>query len=233
MRRLRLRATAVLSVSAFVLAGCSGAGPAADIRGGAARSKASASPSPSPSASASPPASPGVIAAPAPAPVPTLPCTSTTGLDATALADYLKGLKSSDRADSQALFMVDDGLYLRLVKTQPPCEPVPVKLGFFRVDMTHSTDSAGYKFTYTPIRTLTLAVGPADGKVDGSLPPAPSGCGGILSVAYVGRDLGESDLPHSLRLPAKDSTLDWVLIDVERDGVLDAVFKPPSGARDC
>ncbi|MEW1634964.1 hypothetical protein AB0469_12900 [Streptomyces sp. NPDC093801] len=198
---------------------------------GASRSKApasasaSASPSPSPSA----PGPSGVIPPDAPA----LPCTATKGLDSSALADYLKGLKSSDRSDSRALFMVDDGVYLRLVKTQPPCEAVPVRLGFFRVDMSRSADSAGYTFTYAPIRTLTIAVGPRDGKADGSVPPAPSGCGGVLSVSYVGRDLVESDLPHSLRLPGKDSTLDWVLADVERDGVLDAVFKPPAGFRDC
>ncbi|KIF03400.1 hypothetical protein PL81_24470 [Streptomyces sp. RSD-27] len=229
MRRSRLPAAVCLSLSALVLSACSGAGPGADIGAGAARSKAPASPSPSPSASS--PAPSGVI--PSADPAPSLPCTSTKGLDAPALTDYLKGLKSSDRTDSRALFMVDDGLYLRLVKTQPPCEPVPVKLGFFRVDMTRSADSAGYAFTYAPIRTTTVSVGPSDGKVDGSLPPAPSGCGGVLSVSYVGRDLVESDLPHSLRLPGKDSTLDWVLIDVGRDGVLDAVFKPPPGARDC
>lgn len=224
MRRLRLPAAVFLSLSALALAGCSGAGSGADIGAGASRSKA-----PSSASSSSPAPAPSDT----PAPSPTAPCTATKGLDTAALAGYLKGLRSSDRADSEALFMVDTGMYLRLVKTQPPCEPVPTRIGFFRVDMAHSADSAGFKFTYAPIRAVTVAVGPRDGKVDGSTPPEPSGCGGVLSVAYLGRDLVESDLPRTLQLPSADSTLDWVIADVERDGVLDAVFKPPAGFRGC
>ncbi|MFJ3881765.1 hypothetical protein ACIPW5_30515 [Streptomyces sp. NPDC090077] len=228
MRSLRAFTAPLLALPLLALAGCGGGG--ADIGAGGPR-PASSAPSSSPSSSSPvpPPASPATPSEPAR----TAACTATAGLDTTALGTYLKGLKASDSKDVPSLFIVDDGVYFRLKDTQPPCEAVTVKLGHFRVDMARSADSAGYSFTYGPIRTRTLAVGPAEGKADGSEPPATARCAGVLSVVYVGRDLAVGDLPHDLPLPPKDSVLDWSLVDVRRDGVLGAVFKPPAGARDC
>ncbi|WP_405981138.1 hypothetical protein [Streptomyces sp. NBC_00158] len=232
MRSLRALTAPLLTLPLLALAGCSAAGSGADIGAGGPRSASSAPASPTPSSSASPVAPP-VSPTPPPEPARTSACTATAGLDTTALGTYLKGLKASDSKDVPSLFVVDDGVYFRLKDTQPPCEALAVKLGHFRVDMVRSTDSAGYDFTYGPIRTRTLAVGPHEGKVDGSEPPATARCAGVLSVIYLGRDLVVGDLPHDLRLPAKDAVLDWSLVDVRRDGVLGAVFKPPAGARDC
>lgn len=235
MRSLRALTAPLLALPLLALAGCSGAGPGADIGAGGPRSASSApvSPKPSPSQSpVTPPAAPAPPATPA-EPARTSACTATAGLDTTALGTYLKGLRASDSKDVPSLFVVDDGVYFRLKDTQPPCEALAVKLGHFRVDLARSTDSAGYEFTYGPIRTRTLAVGPHEGKVDGSEPPATARCAGVLSVVYLGRDLAVGDLPRDLRLSAKDAVLDWSLVDVRRDGVLGAVFKPPAGARDC
>lgn len=241
MRRLRVFAVPFLTLPGLVLAGCSGSGsglgslrPALPSASSSAPSAPSTAPltvpSPTPTPTPTPPPPPP------PSPAPTTPCTVTTGLDTKGMTGYLKGLRSSERpapSDTPALFMVDNGVWLSLRESQRPCEAVPVKLGHFRVDMTKSSSSAGYKFTYAPIDTLTLAVGPGDGLVRGSVPPPPSGCGGTLSVLYVGRELEESELPEHLNLPAKDSTLDWTLVEVSADRVLDAVFKPPPGAKSC
>ncbi|WP_328298124.1 hypothetical protein OG389_10075 [Streptomyces sp. NBC_00435] len=233
MRRLRVFAVPFLTLPALVLAGCSGSGSGL---GSLRSAPPSASTSPSASASPSPSPLPTPAPSPPPSPAPTTPCTVTAGLDTKGMTGYLKGLRSSERpapSDSSALFMVDNGVWLGLRDSQRPCGPVPVKLSHFRVDMTKSSSSAGYKFTYAPIDTLTLAVGPGDGLVRGSVPPPPSGCGGTLSVLYVGQDLAQNELPEHLSLPGTDSTLDWTLVDVSADRVLDAVFKPPPGAKSC
>ncbi|MEU8778805.1 hypothetical protein [Streptomyces sp. NPDC048606] len=242
MRRLPLLAAPLVALPVLLLTGCSDAVTGADIGAGPFPS-ATPSPtqSPSPSPSPSPSATQSQLVLP-PTPLPSWPvgartpatdCTPTSGLDAQGLTSYFKNLKSSDTKDSPALFMVDDGVFFRLKDTRPPCESVPVKLSHFRVDMAHSKDSSGYTFTYKALRTLTLAVGPRDGKVDDSTPPATEHCAGVLSVIYEGQDLDQDDLPENLRLPAKDSTLDWTLVEVKREGALDAVFKPPADARSC
>nr|WSX52380.1 hypothetical protein OG409_27675 [Streptomyces sp. NBC_00974] len=231
MRRLRVFAVPFLTFPVLVLAGCSNSGSGL----GSLRSLPPAPPSPSPSPSASPSAS-APPASPPPLSLPATPCTITTGLDTKGMTAYLKGLRSSDRpgpSDYSALFMTDSGVYLRLKDAQRPCAPVPAQLSHFRVDMTRATTSAGYKFTYTAIDSLTLGVGPADGMVRGSVPPPPSGCGGTLSVLSVGQAVTEDELPRQLRLPPDDSTLDWTLADIPADRVLDAVFKPPPGAKNC
>ncbi|WP_330295911.1 hypothetical protein [Streptomyces sp. NBC_00503] len=232
MRRLRVLAVPFLTLPLLVVAGCAGSGTGLPLGAGGASPSASVLSTPSPSPTPTPSPTPS----PVPAPVPTTPCTVTAGLDTKGLTGYLKGLRSSDRpaaSDSSALFMVDSGVWLGLRNSQRPCEAVPVKLSHVRVEMTKSSSSAGYKFTYGPIDTRTLAVGPDDGLVRGSVPPAPSGCGGALSILYVGQELAESELPEHLSLPTTDSTLDWTLVDVSVDRVLDAVFKPPPGAKSC
>lgn len=223
MRRLRVLVVPFLTVPALVLAGCGGQGsprslPSDPLVPGPATSSAAA-PTPTPT--------------PTPTPSPTPTCTVTSGMGPDEKAAYLKALRSKDRPDYSALFMTDTGVYLSLKDGKRPCEAVEVKVGHFRVDMTRATSKPGYSYSYKPINTVIVKVGPRDGLAPGSVPPPPEGCGGTLSVLYVGDEITEDDLPDGLRLPSADSSIDWTLVVLSADRALDGVFQPPAGVRNC
>ncbi|MER6521491.1 hypothetical protein ACFWHQ_33795 [Streptomyces sp. NPDC060334] len=227
MRRLRVLVVAFLTVPALALAGCGGHGSPRSLPSDPLV------PSTTTSSAAAPTPTPSPTPTPTPTPSPTPTCTVTSGMGPDEKADYLKALRSKDRPDYSALFMTDTGVYLSLKDGKRPCEAVEVKISHFRVDMTRATSKPGYSHSYKPINTVVVKVGPRDGFAPGSVPPPPQGCGGTLSVLYVGDEITEDDLPDELRLPSADSSIDWTLVVLTADRALDGVFQPPAGVRDC
>ncbi|MFD0271512.1 hypothetical protein ACFVGY_33815 [Streptomyces sp. NPDC127106] len=158
----------------------------------------------------------------------------TANMGETERRDYLKHLKNSEPRLPMALFATDSGVHVFPEEARRPCSAVPVRLGHFRVDMKRATSgSAQYSFTYAPINTITVNVGPQDGTAPGSRPPAAQNCSGTLSVVYIGKDITADELPDELSFRNGATSLKWTSVDFADERVLDTVFVPPPDAKSC
>ncbi|MFG2616872.1 hypothetical protein ACGFXC_04555 [Streptomyces sp. NPDC048507] len=242
--RHRSRGLAVAVPAAALLlavAGCSdGASPAASP----ARPSTPSTPA-APAASAAPATPP----APAPGPAsaaPSAQCVDTGAMDQEKLTTYLARLKSSGGSyGSKALKIDGDGLDFDPDPTERPCSAVQVTLSRFWVDITpgaavaapvpRPSSSRDQRFHYVPMDRPVLTVGPAEGIVDGSVPPQSSACRGSLSVVHTGAGLTEQDLPVDLEMPTSYTEAGRGAMDVKvtSDRVLAATFVPPSAPGGC
>ncbi|MFF4321962.1 hypothetical protein [Streptomyces sp. NPDC001568] len=252
MRRLPVSAVPFLVVSLLAVpllaaTGCSGESPAGAT--------------PSTSATYDPATPPAVTpAAPStPSPSLTFACVPTAGMDDAQRLHYLKNLKHDDRPLDGALSLTDSGIRITPDRQRRSCEPVPVKVSHFRVFTTRfqgepeprttptprftlpplpgaapTTPRFRYSFAYEAISTVDVVVGPEEGLATGSRPPATQKCAGTLSVAHVGQEITEADLPQEL-----DFTSDtrfgtaWTTVELSAERVLDAVFLPPDNPGLC
>ncbi|MFD7629658.1 hypothetical protein ACFV7Q_27155 [Streptomyces sp. NPDC059851] len=228
MRRIRVPVVPfLLAVPALALAGCAGSGSSRTALSDPFASRPASSPP------ASAPVAPSTPTPTSP-PTPTPACVPTANMGETERRDYLKHLKNSEPRLPMALFATDSGVHIFPEEARRPCSAVPVRLGHFRVDMERAiSGSAQYSFTYAPINTVTVSVGPQDGTAPGSRPPAAQNCSGTLSVVYVGKDITADELPDELSFRNGSTSLKWTSVDFADERVLDTVFVPPPDAKSC
>ncbi|MDA5285788.1 hypothetical protein ACWGHM_17260 [Streptomyces sp. NPDC054904] len=239
MRRLPVSAVPFLAASLLAV-------PLLAVTGCAGDSPVGAEPSTSTTyAPATPPAS-----SPTPSPSPTPPCVPTAGMDDAQRLAYLKDLKYDEIPSMAALSLTDSGIRFTPDRARRPCEAVPVQVSHFRVDTTRYQEEGKptpaplftlrplpgaptqqrfrYSFSYEALSTVTVDVGPEEGGVPPSRPPATEKCAGTLSVVHIGKRITVEELPKEL-----DFSVDtrygtaWNSVDLSADRVLDAVFLPP------
>ncbi|MGW6871984.1 hypothetical protein [Streptomyces xanthophaeus] len=241
--RHRLRGPVIASLGAALLAvaGCSGG----------AESAASRTASPSASAASAPPATTPAAAPPAtsapPAPssaAPSTECVDTSAMEPEKLGTYLTRLKSgSGSYGSKALKIDGDGLSFEPEAVERPCAAVKVTLSRFWVDVARGGTTSGrarpsgdgHEFQYAFMDRPTLTVGPADGIVEGSVPPQSAACRGSLSVVHTGADITEADLPSDLKMPTSFTSAGRGAMDVKvgPERVIAATFVPPFAPSGC
>ncbi|MFB8239516.1 hypothetical protein ACFC58_23480 [Kitasatospora purpeofusca] len=179
---------------------------------------AAGSPSPSgPVSTSAPAATVGSTGAAPTSPTPTAPastspssaapasspsCFDTSMVGDTTVAGYLSRLPGAARIIDPGIFMDLDGLHLDTTTDQRPCGPVTVRITRFTVRLSHtgSGGAARPSYSYSPLDTAEVTVGPANGVAPGSAPPAPSHCSGVLSVVQLGAPVKDTDLPQRLDL---------------------------------
>ncbi|MFD7033088.1 hypothetical protein ACFWAR_34200 [Streptomyces sp. NPDC059917] len=164
-------------------------------------------------------------------------------MDTEKLTSYLSRLKSTSGSyGSKALKIDGAGLSFAPEATERPCAAVKVTVSRFWVDVSHGATPPGRpspspraEFRYVFMDRPVLTVGPADGIVDGSVPPASAPCRGSLSVVHTGPDIEESDLPSDLQMPTSYTEAGRGAMDVKvkADRVLAATFVPPSTPTGC
>ncbi|MER5352260.1 hypothetical protein ABT093_18270 [Kitasatospora sp. NPDC002551] len=193
---------AVAAAAAVGVAGCSSGGS----------DRAAAPPVPSDpvsasagaSAGASGTASPEPTEAPTPtgAPAPSATCADTTLLGDTELSGYLVRLPGSLRIIDLGVYMSLDGLHLDTQESKRFCAPVPVKITRFAVRMSQVGPGATGRpsYSYRPLDTVEVPLGPANGVAPGSAPPETSQCSGVLSVVHTGAPVEDTELPERLNL---------------------------------
>ncbi|MFJ8436648.1 hypothetical protein ACIQ9P_35680 [Kitasatospora sp. NPDC094019] len=193
---------------AAVLAGAVAA--ALGIAGCTSGGSTGAAGSPSPSVSTTVPDSTGTptgattatptTAAPAPSPS----CYDTGMVGDTTVAGYLGRLPGATRVVEPGIFMDLDGLHLDTATSQRPCGPVTVRITRFTVRLSHTGSGTVTRpsYAYSPLDSVEVTVGPANGIAAGSAPPVTSHCSGVLSVVQLGAPVKDADLPQRLDLAA-------------------------------
>ncbi|MDY0815858.1 hypothetical protein [Kitasatospora purpeofusca] len=201
-------ATRTYRPAAAVLAGAVAAalGIAGCTSGGSAGAAGSPSPSgpvttsaPAPTAgSTAPTATSSPPAAPAPSPT----CFDTDMVGDTTVAGYLARLPGATRIVEPGVFMDLDGLHLDTTPDRRPCGPVTVRITRFTVRLSHTGSGTVTRpsYSYSPLDTTEVTVGPANGTAPGSAPPATSHCSGVLSVVQLGAPVKDTELPQRLDL---------------------------------
>ncbi|WP_053644149.1 hypothetical protein [Streptomyces sp. XY431] len=188
--------------AALGIAGCTSGGS-----GGATGSPSSAGPA-STSAPA-PSATPTVgsteataTSSPPAAPAPSPSCFDTGMVGDTTVAGYLSRLPGAARIVDPGIFMDLDGLHLDTTTDRRPCGPVTVRITRFTVRLSHTGSGTVTRpsYSYSPLDTTEVTIGPANGVAPGSAPPATSHCSGVLSVVQLGAPVKDSDLPQRLDL---------------------------------
>ncbi|WP_411102933.1 hypothetical protein [Streptomyces sp. cmx-4-9] len=229
----RTAAATALGAALIALAGCSGGAEPA------AAGKAS------PSTGSPPPATTPAPAPPAPTSAqPAAPCVDTSGMGPQELGTYLARLKSgSGSYGSKALKIDGDGLDFSPESSERPCAAVKLTLSRYWVDVDRSGASSGpprpspaaTEFRYVFLDRPVLTVGPADGIVEGSVPPQSAACRGSLSVVHTGADITEAELPGDLTMPTSFTSAGRGAMDVKvtAERVLAATFVPPSAPSGC
>ncbi|MFE7564937.1 hypothetical protein [Kitasatospora sp. NPDC057500] len=156
----------------------------------------------SPSATASDTASPDPT--PTEAPSPTATCVDPTLLGDTELSGYLVRLPGSLRIIDLGVFMSLDGLHLDTQEAKRFCAPVQVKITRFAVRLSNYGVGATGRpsYSYRPLDTVEVPLGPANGVAPGSTPPATAPCSGVLSVVHTGAPVEDTELPERLNLVA-------------------------------
>ncbi|MFD0318117.1 hypothetical protein [Streptomyces flavalbus] len=171
-----------------------------------------------------------------PAATATAECVKTAGMSAERLTGYLKDLRGGSGAyGSKALTLDASGLTFTPEAVERPCEAVTVKLAHYWVDIEKTREAtdvrpASYEYQYTLIKTASHKVGPHNGTVPRTAPPAGTTCRGTVSVAYRGEDIPLKALPYELELV---DTTAAVPVEVSGDGVLSAVYIAPGSVEPC
>ncbi len=184
--------------AAMGVAGCTSGGST-----GAAGSPSPSGPvSTSPSASTASPTGATATSSPPAAPAPSPTCFDTTMVGDTTVAGYLSRLPGAARIIDPGIFMGLDGLHLDTTGDQRPCGPVTVRITRFTVRLSHTGSGTVTRpsYSYSPLDTTEVTVGPANGLAPGSAPPATSHCSGVLSVVQLGAPIKDADLPQQLNL---------------------------------
>ncbi|MER7705811.1 hypothetical protein ABTX81_23320 [Kitasatospora sp. NPDC097605] len=190
----------VVAAAAMVgVAGCSSGG--ADGAAGAPTTDVGRE-SASPSADAADTPSPDPTPTETPSPTPT--CDDPALLGDTALSGYLARLPGSLRIIDPGVYMALDGLHLDTQQSQRACAPIPVKITRFAVRLSNVGAGATGRpsYSYRPLDTVEVSLGPANGVAPGSLPPETSLCSGVLSVVHTGEPVKDTELPERLNLVA-------------------------------
>ncbi|WP_405363226.1 hypothetical protein OG535_37400 [Kitasatospora sp. NBC_00085] len=223
---------ASVAVVALAVTGCSSG--AAGGAAGAGSSSPTASGTTSPTASAA--AAGTTVSAPAPSPSET--CFDTSMVGDTTVSGYLARLPGTARIIDPGLFMRLDGLHLDTRTDERPCRPVAVTITRFSVRLAHTGTVPGsqFSFSYTPLDSVGVAVGPANGVAAGSVPPATSHCTGVLSVVHLGEAVREAELPAKFTMvtpnPPPTAPYDQN-VTVPGDRIVTAGLALPADAASC
>ncbi|WP_328958830.1 hypothetical protein [Kitasatospora purpeofusca] len=136
------------------------------------------------------------------APAPSATCFDTSMVGDTTVAGYLARLPGAARIVDPGIFMDLDGLHLDTTTDRRPCGPVTVRITRFTVRLSHTGSGTVTRpsYSYSPLDTAEVTVGPANGVAPGSAPPATSHCSGVLSVVQLGAPVKDTELPQRLDL---------------------------------
>ncbi|MFF8772534.1 hypothetical protein [Kitasatospora sp. NPDC015120] len=135
-------------------------------------------------------------------PSPTETCADPALLGDGDLAGYLVRLPGSLRIIDLGVYMALDGLHLDTQETKRACAPIPVKITRFAVRLSNVGAGATGRpsYSYRPLDTVEVLLGPANGVAPGSTPPATSQCSGVLSVVHTGAPVKDTELPERLNI---------------------------------
>ncbi|MFD8695535.1 hypothetical protein [Kitasatospora purpeofusca] len=205
-RRSRSRAAVLAGAVAAALgvAGCTSGGSTGAAGSSSPSGPVSTSAAAPTTAPAAAPTSATATSSPPAAPAPSPTCFDTTMVGDTTVAGYLSRLPGAARIIDPGIFMGLDGLHLDTTGNQRPCGPVTVRITRFTVRLSHTGSGTVTRpsYSYSPLDTTEVTVGPANGLAPGSAPPATSHCSGVLSVVQLGAPIKDTDLPQQLNLVA-------------------------------
>ncbi|MFD8980333.1 hypothetical protein [Streptomyces sp. NPDC059564] len=155
---------------------------------------------------------------------------------------YLRDLPGAEGL-KHGLYVFYDGVHFSPEPEQRPCEPQKMSVTQFWVVMKAEVNrdpvtrrTYAFSYRYELIEDRELSVGPERGHVEGSDPPAPTGCKGTITVLHLGDAVDEDALPRDLSFQNSDGVgfaKDMTSVKVSGDLVLEAQFVPPRAPQLC